>query len=188
MAPFELETWSGSTVIDHLDDLAEIYASVYAEPPYNSGPLWSVEAFIDRTRRQATRDGFCFIAACVEHEIAGFAFGLPFGEGAWWSGDATPPPAEILASSKFAVIELIVRPRWRRQGIGHSLIDRLLSGRTEQYAILTAMPNAPAREMYRRWGWTQTGTAHHTADSPILDALAVKIDDLVGRSRVPDSL
>jgi GNAT superfamily N-acetyltransferase len=169
---YRIEWWPAETVTSRINELAELYAEVYAEPPYDSGPLWSPSAFIDRTRRQADRDGFTFLAALVGHQAVGFSFGLPFQEGAWWSGDATEPPTHLRAASKFAVIELIVRKEWRGVGIGHQLLDRLLASRGEQYAILTAMPNADARSMYERWGWVQTGTAHHTPDSPVLDALA----------------
>lgn len=175
MPTFTLDTWSSSTVVARLDELAKIYTEVYAEPPYNAGSLWSAEAFVARTRRQATLDGFSFLAASIKEEIAGFAFGLTFGEGVWWSGHATAPPDDILTARKFAVIELVVRRRWRGRGIGHQLVNQLLADRSEGYAILTAMPGAAAREMYRRWGWTQTGTAHHAPDSPILDALILPL-------------
>jgi hypothetical protein len=37
------------------------------------------------------------------------------------------------------------------------------------------MPDAEARRLYERWGWTQTGTAQHSPESPILDALALPL-------------
>ncbi|MBG0569186.1 GNAT family N-acetyltransferase [Actinoplanes aureus] len=170
---YEIEQWSRLAVEARIDELAEIYAEVYSEPPYDSGELWSRSVFVDRTRRQARREGFSFLAARVGHQVVGFSFGLPFAEGSWWAGDATEPPAELRAASKFAVIELLVRKRWRRLGIGHQLMNGLLSGRTERYAILTAVPNADARRLYERWGWVQTGTAQHSPESPVLDALAL---------------
>jgi GNAT superfamily N-acetyltransferase len=107
--------------------------------------------------------------------LIGYSFGLTFPESRWWSGDATAPPQEILSVAKFAVIELLVRKQFRGHGVGRRLLDELLSERTESYAILTAMPDAPAREAYRRWGWRQIGTAHHTPDSPVLDALVLPL-------------
>ena len=176
MPPAKCETWTSSTVVARLNDLAEIYSEVYAEPPYSSGALWSADAFINRTRRQAARNGFAFVCARIGSELVGFGFGLTFDEGTWWSGDATPPPSEILKAQKFAVIELVIRRQWRGQGIGHGMLNQLLADRSESYAILTAMPNAPAREIYRRWGWVQTGIAHHAPDSPVLDALALPLN------------
>jgi GNAT superfamily N-acetyltransferase len=173
----------GTGISNMLDKMAEVYAEVYAEPPYNSGPLWQSDAFLDRTRRQAARPGFAIVLARSHAaEIVGYAFGLPFESGRWWSGNASEPPREILAASKFAVIELIVRKPWRGRGIARHLHDRLLGGRPEPYAVLTALPAAPARQVYRRWGWEQVGTAQHTPDSPVLDALALSLSGRMAES------
>ncbi|MFK3983034.1 GNAT family N-acetyltransferase [Micromonospora sp. NPDC050397] len=175
MGPFELETWDSSTVVLRLAELTSIYLAVYAEPPYNSGSLWSADAFADRTRRQATHPGFSFVVARRGEKVLGFSFGLPFAAGRWWSGEASDPPEHILHAEKFAVIELVLLKEWRGLGIGHQMHDRLLAGRNEAYAVLTAMPTAHARQMYQRWGWHQVGTARHTPDSPLLDALVLPL-------------
>jgi GNAT superfamily N-acetyltransferase len=175
MTEYQITSWSSEMVRSRIEQLAQVYAEVYAEPPYDAGDLWDVQTFLKRTHRQTERDGFSFVGSEAEGHLAGFSFGLTFGEGVWWSGDATEPPADLRAASKFAVIELVVRRQFRGRGIGRQLISDLLAGRPEQYAILTAMPNATAREIYRRWGWVQTGTAQHTPQSPILDALALAL-------------
>ncbi|MEU4557189.1 GNAT family N-acetyltransferase [Actinoplanes sp. NPDC023936] len=173
---FTIASWPGFEVISRLDELAEIYAEIYSEPPYNSGTPSSVAGFIDRTTRQAAREGFRFLAAIADQQIAGFSFGVPIAEGAWWASDEfTEPPADLRAAPKFAVIELVVRKRWRFQGIGHRLLRQLLDGRPERYAILTARTDAPARQMYERWGWIKTGTARHSAEFPTMDALALPL-------------
>jgi ribosomal protein S18 acetylase RimI-like enzyme len=159
-----------------MPELTSIYREVYAEPPYSSGALWNVESFQDRTVRQAGRDGFAMVTARLPSgELIGYSFGLTFPAGRWWSGDATAPPPAILNADKFAVIELLVRERFRERGTGRRLLDELLSGRGEAYAVLTAMPDAPARELYRRWGWIPVGTAHHTPESPVLDSLVLPL-------------
>src|SRR4051794_31228273 len=105
-----------------MDDLVGVYTEVYAEPPYNSGPLWSAEAFATRTRRQAFREGFSFVAATNGEDVVGFAFGLKFQAGQWWSGNATKPPPAVLGVDKFAVIELVVRRQSRGLGLGRRLM------------------------------------------------------------------
>ena len=158
-----------------LDELATVYLEVYAEPPYNSGPLVSEDAFRGRTGRQAVRDGFTIITAREGRTLVGFSFGLPFAAGAWWAGAATPPPGDVLAGEKFAVIELVVRKPWRGRGLGRRLLAELLAGRPEPFAILTAVAAAPARELYARWGWEQTGTAQHTPDADVMDQLVLRL-------------
>ena len=171
-----MERIGGADVRAMFDEILAVYLEVYAEPPYSSGPLFHADAFTGRTHAQAPQKGFaCVTARDPDRALAGFAFGLPFGPGRWWAGRATPPPPQILGAWKFAVIELVLRRPWRGRGIGRRLHDTLLSGRPEQYAILTAAPEAPARQMYARWGWTQIGTAHHTPDSPVLDALVLSL-------------
>jgi len=166
----------GQAALSVLPELTQIYQEVYAEPPYDSGPLWETTSFTERTGRQVHRDGFSMSPARLPSgELIGYSFGLTFPEGRWWSGDATAPPPEILSVAKFAVIELLVRKPFRGHGVGRRLLDELLSERAESYAILTAMPDALAREAYRRWGWRQIGTAHHTPDSPVLDALVLPL-------------
>ena len=173
---YKLTQGGGSLISGLLDEMAETYVEVYAEPPYKSGPLWQRDAFVDRTQRQATRPGYAIVVArSADHEMIGYSFGLTFPEGRWWSGNASQPPPEILAASKFALIELLVREPWRRQGIARQMHDLLLNSRPEPYAILTAVPAAPARSLYQRWGWKQIGTAQHTPDSPPLDALVLSL-------------
>lgn len=168
----------GSAVLAMLDEMTDLYRAVYAEPPYNSGPLWSDDLFRLRTEHQARRDGFrARWARSGAGDLVGFAFGFGMGAGGWWGGgDADLPPEEILAGDKFAVIELIVDRAWRGQGIGRRLLDELLAGRPEPYAMLTAVPAAPARALYDRWGWRQVGTARHTPDSPVMDQLVLRLD------------
>lgn len=160
-----------------LDEMADLYREVYAEPPYNSGPLWHEDAFRDRTRRQVDARGFaCVWARHDSFYLAGFAFGFTMPRGAWWSGvSADPPPDEVLAGEKFAVIELIVARPWRGRGVGRQLLGMLLEGRREPYAMLTAVPDAPARQIYDHWGWRQAGRAQHTADAPVMDQLILEL-------------
>jgi len=165
----ELRRHDGTEVDRPLDPIAELYSNVYAEPPYNGGPLFTRERFLERTNRQKDNDGFTLVTAHTGGELDGFAFGFPFPPGGWWRGDTTPqPPAEILQPPKFAVIELVVRKTQRGQGLGRALMNELLDGRPEPYATLLAEPDAPARAMYRRWGWQQIATVQPADDAPRL--------------------
>ncbi|WP_327049173.1 GNAT family N-acetyltransferase [Microbispora sp. NBC_01189] len=158
------------------EEYATVYTEVYAEPPYNSGPLFSAERFLDRTRRQVASDGFELVSAIDRDsgKLAGFCFGLHFPAGRWWAGETTEPPAEVVAAPKVAVIELILRRPYRGHGYGKRLLGELLSGRDEPYAVLTSDPAAPAHAMYERWGWQVAGTVRSAPDAPLMDAMVLE--------------
>lgn len=175
----ELRRDDGEHVDRLLEPIAELYGEVYAEPPYNGGPLFTRERFLERTTRQKSNDGFTLVSAYTGPELQGFAFGFPFAAGGWWRGITTPQPsAEILQALKFAVIELVVRKTQRGHGLGRALMTALLGGRTEPYATLLAKPDAPARTIYQRWGWQQVATVQPTDDAPRLAALILPLPAL----------
>ena len=166
---------NGEAASNILDELTELYVKVYAEPPYNSGSLYSREDFVARTTRQAANQDFAISwARSSDGELVGYSFGFLFAAGRWWAGNASPPPSEVLESPKFAVIELIVDAMWRGRGVGKDLLGEVLKQRTEKFAILTADPDAPARRIYERWGWEQIGTAKHTDEAPTMDQLLLR--------------
>jgi GNAT superfamily N-acetyltransferase len=167
----------GAETLLMLDTLADVYDEIYAEPPYSSGPLFARSEFLQRTRSQVHADGFTLITAQAAEnsatgELAGFSFGLSFGTG-WWGGDTTPPPTELNAATKFPVIELLVRQPFRGMGLGRTMLNELLAERPEKYAMLTSVPEAPAHEMYERWGWHKVGTALATPYAPVMDVMTL---------------
>lgn len=112
MPPIEFQTLDGHQALDVLDELADLYVRVYAEPPYDSAPKFSRERFTERTREQALASGFVLVTARRRDALAGFAFGFSMMPGAWWA-NASMPPAEVLKASKFALVEFIVEKDMR---------------------------------------------------------------------------
>lgn len=164
--------------------LRDLYAEVYAEPPYCEGPEL-VERFARHLEDEWQRPGFAMVAALDGARLdggrlVGAAYGWMMPAGRWFRNATEEPPAEIRDADKFAVMEWMVRPAHRRAGIGRLILDRLLAGRPEPWAILAANPHAPAREIYRRLGWQPCG---HTEPDvlPRMDVLAL---DLRGKSRL----
>ncbi|MEU8277564.1 GNAT family N-acetyltransferase [Microbispora bryophytorum] len=161
------------------EEYADAYTEIYAEPPYDSGPLYSRARFLERTGRQVYRPGFELLAAvdARTQALAGFCFGFCFPEGGWWGGETSEPPADVITVEKVAVIELVLREAYRGCGHGKALLETFLAGRSEPWATLLAHPAAPAHARYERWGWRKAGTVQPAPDAPVVDAMV--------RNRVP---
>ncbi|WP_435207340.1 GNAT family N-acetyltransferase [Micromonospora sp. bgisy143] len=136
--------------------LVRLYAVVYAEPPYAEGPE-QVAGFASCLPDESRRPGFTLVAAADTGDLVGAAYGWTMAAGRWWTRADIEPPADLRAAEKFAVMEWVVHPDRRGEGIGAELIRRLLDGRPERWATLAANPAAPARAVYRRAGWQQVG-------------------------------
>ncbi|GGL03671.1 hypothetical protein Sme01_65070 [Sphaerisporangium melleum] len=173
--------------VDHLrgeaarEVLGEEYVLLYlatrAEPPYNSGPLYDRDRYLERTTRQAEATGFEAVSARDEDgRLIGFAFGLPMAAGRWWGGETTPAPDDVLDAEKFLVIELNVAAGERGKGYGRRLLEELLGGRGEAWATLLSTPRAPARAMYAHLGWDAVGTCRPAPDAEAADVLLLKLD------------
>ena len=103
--------------------------------------------------------GFALAEAMHGGFVVGYAAGLPLRSStSWWKDLTTPQPEAITAEypgRTFAVMTLIVRAAWRRQGIGTGLHGLLLAGRPEERASLTASPRlSAAQAALRAWGWS----------------------------------
>ena len=136
--------------------LVDLYAVVYAEPPYCEGPE-QVHRFRTSLHEDANRSGFTLVTAIENETLIGATYGWSMPAGKWWSNADQPPRPDVLSAEKFAVMEWIVTPAKRGQGIGGALIRRLLDHRTEQYATLASDPRSDARAIYRKSGWRQVG-------------------------------
>ncbi len=159
-----------------LDELSTMFAVVYAEPPYSSTDE-DLDIFRQRFDTQSRTEGFAIATASVDDFLIGFTFGVPLAPTtSWWSRILTPRPADVTAEwprRTFAVIEMGVRPDWRRHGVATRLHDLLLRDRPEERATLTAHPGAVAAQAaYRRWGWRKVAqTRNPLPGDPVFDIL-----------------
>lgn len=154
-----------------VNEFTALYRQVYAEPPYCEGDA-DAAAFAERFADEQTWPGFALIAAQTDDRLIGFAHGVTFPATSWWSS-AGPEPDETRNQPKFAIMELVVAPDHRRHGIASKLLATLLQDRPEPYATLCSNPVAPARGIYRQWGWRQVSQAH-----PTIGAMDVLLMDL----------
>jgi GNAT superfamily N-acetyltransferase len=181
MDELRIEPWEADEAVARTAELVALYARAYAESPYHKGRA-EAEQFGVRLAEVARLPGFSFLAAVIDREPVGFAFGRHFGPGQWWYGAELLPTAEIMAAEKFAVSQLVVAPGHRGRGTASALMTALLRDRPEPYAALLSRPSSRARDIYRHWGWRPVGTARARPDRPANDALLL---DLPARPALP---
>src|SRR5260370_6534279 len=135
---------NGTQAAGHADELQALHAEVYAGPTY--GPNDDAALFADRFRVQRRQPGFVLAEARHGGYLVGFASGMPLRPStSWWRDLTTPLPDEVTTEHPgrtFALVELLVRPSWRRPGIAQTLHDLILAKRPEERATLTVPPTA----------------------------------------------
>jgi ribosomal protein S18 acetylase RimI-like enzyme len=128
-----------------------------------------------RVRRR--QPGFVLAEARHGGYLVAYASGLPLRPSTSWWKDLTTPLDDAVtaeyAGRTFALTELLVRPSWRRQGIGRALHDLILRGRPEERATLTVPPAAQAAQAaFRAWGWRRVARTRGPAPgAPVWDVL-----------------
>jgi GNAT superfamily N-acetyltransferase len=150
------ELLDGQQAAAHAGELQALHAEVYADPPY--GQAGDAAEFAERFRVQRRQPGFALAEARSGGYLVGYAAGMPLRPStSWWRELTTRLPADTTAERPgrtFALIDLLVRASWRRQGIGRELHDLVLAGRPEERATLTVLPAAgPAQQAFLSWGW-----------------------------------
>lgn len=169
----------GAAAAAQAADLQTLHAEVFADPPYDQAD--DAALFADRFRVQRRQPGFVLAEARRGGYLVGYAAGMPLRSAtSWWRDLTTPLPADVTAEypgRTFAVIDLLVRAAWRRQGIGRALHDLLLQGRREERATLTVLPAATAAQSaFHNWGWRRVARTRATnAGSPIFDVLVMTL-------------
>ena len=159
----------GPQAAAHADELQVLHAEVYADPPY--GRTDDAAVFADRFRVQRRQPGFVLAEARHGGYLVGYASGMPLRPStSWWRDLTTPLPADVTAEHPgrtFALVELLVRASWRRQGIAQTLHDLILANRPEERATLTVLPAAtPAQNAFAKWGWRKVARPAIPAPAP----------------------
>ena len=160
-------------------ELAALHAEVYTGPPYLRDDDAAV--FPGRFRVQRRQPGFALAVAGHGGYPVGYAAGMPLRPStSWWRDLTTPLPDEVTAEPPgrtFALVELVVRAAWRRQGIGRTLHDLLLTGRSEERATAVVLPAAvAAQRAFQDWGWRKVARARGAdARSPVADVLLMSL-------------
>jgi len=169
------------TTAEIVAEVAAVHAAAYPGQPAPGGPASA--AFTRRFGVHRRQPGFVLAAARHGGYLVGYAAGLPLRPAtSWWRDLTSALPEEVTAEPAgrtFALVDLAVRPSWRRQGIGRTLHDLVLANRPEERASLTVPPSAAAAQRaFRSWGWqkvarTRTGDMADAVADVLLLALPV---------------
>lgn len=170
-----LTIYSADASADMLSAVGELYAEIYAEPPYNEGPA-DVADFTSGWSQRIGQRNFRLVVARRANEPIGFAFGYQLGaRTTWWNGTLTPLPDEITTEHSgrtFAIIEIAVRQPYRQRGIGFLLHTHLIAGLFVERITLAVRPEAPApQHAYRSWGYQPVGQVQPSTSRPIYDLM-----------------
>jgi ribosomal protein S18 acetylase RimI-like enzyme len=169
-----LQLLDGTQAAAHASELQVLRAEVCADEDDEAAP------FAGRFVVQRRQPGFVLAEARHGGYLVGYAFGMPLRPSTdWWRYLTTPLPGEVTAEHPgrtFALVELVVRASWRRQGIGRALHDLILRDRPEERAALTVPPAAtPAQNAFRNWGWRKLArTRGEQPGSPVSDVLVTR--------------
>ena len=129
MPEITFQLLDGTQAAAHADELRALHAEVYAEPPYARTDDGA--RFAERLPVHRRQQGFVLAEARNGGYLVGYAFGMPLRPStSWWRQLTAPVPEEVTAEPAgrtFALVELVVRASWRRQGIGRDLHDLILA-------------------------------------------------------------
>jgi GNAT superfamily N-acetyltransferase len=176
-----LQLLDGDEAAARATELAALHAEVYADPPFLQRDDAAV--FPGRFRVQRRQPGFALAVAGHGGYPVGYAAGMPLRPStSWWRDLTTSLPDEVMiehAGRTFALVELLVRAPWRRQGIGRALHDLVLTGRPEERATAVVLPAAAAAQRaLRDWGWRKVARTRDPAPgSPVADVLVLSLGE-----------
>ncbi|MFY1672205.1 hypothetical protein ACN27G_19925 [Plantactinospora sp. WMMB334] len=164
-----LRTYDREAVGEIVPALTELYAEVYAEPPYHEGAE-QVRDFQVRFAEHRGEPAFRLAAVWQGELLIGYLYGFrlevdsplwddllirPAGGLVRPAGGRTDPPARQPTAY---VSELLVRAGSRRRGVARRLHDTFVAERREGRVALLAHPKAgPAQAAYSAWGWKRVG-------------------------------
>jgi ribosomal protein S18 acetylase RimI-like enzyme len=154
----------------HAGELESLHAEVYPE----------AADYPARFRVQRRQPGFVLAEARHGGYLVGYASGMPLRPSTdWWRHLTTPLPGNLTAEHQgrtFALLDLLVRPSWRRQGIAETLYDLILANRPEERATLT-VPSAatPAQQAFRKWGWRKIARTRGPGETAVSDLLIIAL-------------
>lgn len=174
-----LTIYGPDTSNNQIDTVRDLYAEIYAEPPYNEGPK-EVADFASAWHETISRPNFRLVIARRADQPIGFAFGLQLEMNTtWWKGALRPLPRDITTEypgRTFAIIEIAVRRPYRQRGVGRQLHAHLTADLPEERITLLVRPEAPApQHAYQSWDYQAVGQVQPFPGAPVYYAMIKQV-------------
>jgi ribosomal protein S18 acetylase RimI-like enzyme len=140
------------------DSLAQVYLAAYGDAGLPESRL-DAENFAGSTlSRHARRDGFKLVLATTDDVVSGYGYGFTGKRGQFWSDWlAGTAPADIVQTwvgNHFELVDIVVDPEHRGQGIAGLLHDELIARLPQDRALLATVPDdGAAARLYTGRGW-----------------------------------
>ncbi|WP_406283150.1 hypothetical protein [Embleya sp. NBC_00896] len=137
--------------------VADTYVKTYGEDPPGRPD------FLRRYADHIQQPGFEMVVANGAGAAAGCTFGFPPRRASgWWTGfrgELAEDVAELATAGKvFVIVDLMVVPQRRREGIATRMRERLLAGTDAPFAAVRIQrDNHPALATFRAWDWSRLG-------------------------------
>ncbi|MGC0420566.1 hypothetical protein [Embleya sp. AB8] len=138
------------------ESVANTYVQTYGENPPGRPD------FLRRYAEHIQQPGFEMVVANGAG-AAGCTYGFPPRRASgWWTGFHGELPedvAELAAAGKvFVIVEMMVVPQHRRQGLAGRMREKLLAGTDAKFAaVRVARDNHAALTAFRSWDWDLLG-------------------------------
>jgi len=138
--------------------LARVYRAAYGDPTLPESKL-DAENFAESTlKRHARRSGFRLVVSVTDGVVSGYGYGFTGKRGQFWSDWlAGTVPADIVETwvgDHFELVDMVVDPAFRGNGIAGLLHDHLVDGLPQERALLATVPgDGAAPRLYEGRGW-----------------------------------
>jgi GNAT superfamily N-acetyltransferase len=119
--------------------------------------LFEIEADFEFDEARQRRGLFMMTDGCLKHKVIKVA---EAGSGIVGMASAQTLISTVEGGMCALVEDVVVRPEWRKQGIGRRLVQSLCEWAAMRGAVrlqvLADVQNRPALEFYQRTGWRKT--------------------------------
>lgn len=180
MSEIDIRPWDGSET--ELGAIADVYATAFAEPPYDEDPEDSRTEIIERIRRYATeKPDFRLLVSTADGSVTGFVLGMGIGPGDWWWGRletalSDAARADWLRPRQFSIAELAIAADRRRSGIARELMAAVLRDLPYDTALLGCYPEAePAKRLYESLSWTVVDAAAQVTPNRRIQVMGLRL-------------